>query len=217
MSRDTVLVYVGANQGNSLSELYSKFDRVYAFEPDPEMYQVLQQRYQSYDWVTLVNAACSDIEGKTKLYVTPNRVSTSLSYASEEEKSMEGFTQHTLKVLDVNVINLSKFLKNKGVSVIDFYYSDAQGSDLTILKTIKEDYVDTKKINQMFIETHGNGVGMYEGLYNQFDGFKEVLADNFTFIHASLGSQNGKVVKEDEIPEGEKEWDSYWEAKEWAE
>ena len=69
----------------------------------------------------------------------------------------------------------------------------------------------------MFIETHGNGVGMYEGLYNQFDGFKEVLADNFTFIHASLGSQNGKVVEENEIPEGEKEWDSYWEAKEWAE
>ena len=42
MSRDTVLVYVGANQGNSLSELYTKFDRVYAFEPDPETFECLK-------------------------------------------------------------------------------------------------------------------------------------------------------------------------------
>ena len=217
MTRDTVLVYVGANQGNSLSELYTKFDKVYAFEPDPEIFEVLQQRYGSYDWVTLVNAACSDFDGRTKLYVTPNRVSTSLSDASEEEKSMEGFTQKVIKVIDVDVINLSNYLKTEGVGVIDFYYSDAQGSDLKVLRTLNEDYINTKKINQMFIETHGNGVGIYDGLDNQFDGFKELLSDNFSFIHAELGRLDGKVVSEDEIPKGEKEWDSYWEAKEWAE
>jgi len=217
MERDTVLVYVGANQGNSLYELHNKFDRVYAFEPDPEIYQKLKSNYQQYDWVKLVNAACSDFDGKSKLYVTPNRVSSSLSDASEEEKSMDGFTQEVIKVVDINVINLSSFLKKEGIQIIDFYYSDAQGSDLNIIKTLKKDYIDTNNINQMFIETHGNGVFIYDGLDNQFDGFKKLLSKNYNFIHASLGSQNGKIVSEEDIPIGEKEWDSYWENKQWVE
>jgi FkbM family methyltransferase len=215
--RDTVLVYVGANQGNSLSELYDKFDRVYAFEPDPEMFSILKSRFDQFEWVNLINSACSDYDGGSKLYVTPNRVSSSLADASEEEKSMDGFSQSVFKVVDIKVVNLAKFLKREGVDIIDFYYSDCQGSDLTVLKTLKENFITPNKINQMFIETHGDGVEIYDGLNNQFTEFKKLLSDNFNFIHASLGSQNGKIVKEDEIPEGEKEWDSYWENKEWAE
>ena len=215
--RDTVLVYVGANRGNSLSELYDKFDKVYAFEPDPEMFSTLKSRFDQFEWVSLINSACSDYDGESKLYVTPNRVSSSLADASEEEKSMEGFSQSVFKVIDIKVINLAKFLESKGVKVIDFYYSDCQGSDLTVLKTLKKNFITPNKINQMFIETHGNGIEIYDGLNNQFKEFKKLLSNNFNFIHASLGSQNGKIVKEDEIPVGEKEWDSYWESKEWAE
>ena len=76
--RDTVLVYIGANQGNSLFELHDKFDKVYAFEPDPEMFSVLVSRFGEFEWVNLINAACSDYDGESKLYVTPNRVSSSL-------------------------------------------------------------------------------------------------------------------------------------------
>ena len=54
---------------------------------------------------------------------------------------------------------------------------------------------------------------IYEGLYNQLSGFKELLSENYSFVHASLGSQDGKIVKENEIPKDEKEWDSYWEVK----
>ena len=214
--RDTVLVYVGANQGNSLSELYDKFDKVYAFEPDPEIFSVLVSRFGQFEWVNLINAACSDHDGESKLYITPNRVSSSLADASEVEKSMEGFTQEVFKVINIKAINLAKFLSDEKVDVIDFYYSDCQGSDLTVLKTLKKDFITTNKINQMFIETHGNGVEIYDGLNNQFDGFKKLLSKKFDFIHASLGSQGGKIVKEEDIPEGEKEWDSYWENKKWA-
>ena len=34
----TTLVYVGANVGVSLWGLFDKFDEVYVFEPDPEMF-----------------------------------------------------------------------------------------------------------------------------------------------------------------------------------
>ena len=74
-------------------------------------------------------------------------------------------------------------------------------------------FIDNKNIKSMFIETHGNGIEIYDGLDNQFDGFKDILSENYNFVHASLGSQGGKLVKEEDIPEGEKEWDSYWEVK----
>ena len=210
---ETTLVYVGSNVGNSLWGIFDKFDRVYAFEPDPEIFEQLNRRFGQFEWVTLVNAACSNFEGKSKLHVTPNRVSTSLSDASEDEKSLDTFSQKVIKVIDVDVINLGNYLKKEGVDEIEFYYSDAQGSDLNILKTLKENYLDTKQIQKMFIETHGDGVQIYEGLYNQLSGFKELLSENYSFVHASLGSQDGKIVKENEIPKDEKEWDSYWEVK----
>ena len=66
----STLVYVGANTGVSLWSLFDKFDSVYVFEPDPEMYEQLKKRYRQFEWVTLVNSACSDNKGKSNFYVT---------------------------------------------------------------------------------------------------------------------------------------------------
>ena len=206
----SVLVYVGANQGNSLWEMIDKYDQVYAFEPDPEMFEKLNRRFKQFEWVTLINAACSFEDGETSLYVTPNRVSTSLADVTEYEKQ-HGCPNY-LKKVTVKTVNLKKFLEDNEVDYIDYYLSDTQGSDLNILKTIKE-FVDEKKIGELFIETHGNDWILYEGLYNKFEGFKKILSKNYEFVHASLGRLQGKVVSESEIPEDEREWDSYWRLK----
>ena len=55
----TTLVYVGANEGSTLWNLIDKFDSVYVFEPDPEMFSELKKRFKQFEWVTLVNAASS--------------------------------------------------------------------------------------------------------------------------------------------------------------
>ena len=72
----STLVYVGANVGVSLWTLFDKFDSVYVFEPDPEMFSELKRRFNQFEWVTLVNAACSDKKGTAKFYVTGNRVAS---------------------------------------------------------------------------------------------------------------------------------------------
>ena len=75
-------------------------------------------------------------------------------------------------------------------------------------------FINDKKINQLYIETHGDGIFLYKGLDNQFSNFKELLSDNYEFVHASLGRLDGKIVKESNIPDGEYEWDSLWNVKE---
>ena len=203
------LVYVGANVGSSLWSIFDKFDSVYVFEPDPEMFSTLKQRYKQFEWVTLVNAACSDSDGEKDFYITPNRVSSSLSDVDVETYGGTG----SFKKIRVNTINLSDFLKKEKVDFIDFYYSDCQGSDYTVLSTMKS-FIDDKKIHQLFVETHGDGIFLYKGLDNQFSNFKELLSDNYEFVHASLGRLNGKIVNESDIPEGEYEWDSLWHVRE---
>ena len=204
----STLVYVGANEGNSLWGIFDKFDKVYAFEPNPEVYKILRRRFRQFEWVTLINAACSTEDGETDLYVTPNLVSSSLSDVNTEKYGGDAAS----KKVTVKTLNLNNYLKKEGVDVIDLYYSDCQGSDLLILKTIKE-YIDNKKIEQLYIETHGDGVELYKGLDNQFSGFKKVLSDNYKFEHASLGRLNGAIKLESEIPDDELEWDSLWSVK----
>ena len=49
---ENVLVYIGANIGNSLWQLFDKFDRVFVFEPDPETFEKLSGKYKQFEWVT---------------------------------------------------------------------------------------------------------------------------------------------------------------------
>ena len=204
----STLVYIGTNEGNSLWGIFDKFDKVYAFEPNPEVYKILRRRFRQFEWVTLINAACSTEDGETDLYVTPNLVSSSLSDVNTEKYGGDAASRK----VTVKTLNLNNYLKEECVDVIDLYYSDCQGSDLLILKTIKE-YIDNKKIEQLYIETHGDGVELYKGLDNQFSGFKKVLSDNYKFEHASLGRLNGAIKLESEIPDDELEWDSLWSVK----
>ena len=204
----STLVYIGTNEGNSLWGIFDKFDKVYAFEPNPEVYKILCRRFRQFEWVTLINAACSTEDGETDLYVTPNLVSSSLSDVNTEKYGGDAAS----KKVTVKTLNLNNYLKKEGVDVIDLYCSDCQGSDLLILKTIQE-YVDNKKIGQLYIETHGDGVELYKGLDNQFSGFKKVLSENYKFEHASLGRLNGAIKLESEIPDDELEWDSLWSVK----
>ena len=155
----STLVYIGTNEGNSLWGIFDKFDKVYAFEPNPEVYKILRRRFRQFEWVTLINAACSTEDGETDLYVTPNLVSSSLSDVNTEKYGGDAAS----KKVTVKTLNLNNYLKKEGVDVIDLYYSDCQGSDLLILKTIQE-YVDNKKIGQLYIETHGDGVELYLSL-----------------------------------------------------
>jgi len=228
----STLVYCGANIGFSLWSIFNKFDQVYAFEPDPEMFSQLKRRYEQFEWVTLVNAACSTENGKTTFYVTNNSVSSSLGSPSAEfSKKLESDTgSGAVKEIEVETVNLGEYLKEQDVDFVDLYVSDCQGSDLNVLKTMKE-YVDNDKIGELYIETHGDNTQIYNGLDNQYSGFKSLLNENFDFIHATLGSYgagnaspervqyDGQTVGEEYILDvsgwnvSNPEWDTYWRSK----
>jgi len=201
----STLVYVGTNEGNGLEEYVDLYDKVYAFEPDPEMFKALVDKFSDKDHVVFVNAACSDTAGIKTLYVTENRHSTSLSELSDYSLTY-GFSggKPSFKTFEVNCVNLYDYFVENQIDYIDTLITDCQGSDLSIIKTIKG-YIDNKKIGELFCETHGTSVELYSGLNNQFDGFKEILSENYEVQDFYL---DGKLMSKDSEPFVE--WDTHW-------
>lgn len=201
----SILVYIGANNGYSLEEYIDLYDKVYAFEPDPEMFDKLANKFNGKYHVTLINAACSDEEGDKTLYVTENRASSSLAELSDFSLK-HGFSGGTLsfKSFDIKCINLYNYLTENNVKHVDTLITDCQGSDLAILQTLKP-YIDNKKIDEMFCETHLDGVELYGNLKNEYSGFKELLSTNYKVKDFYL---DGRLVSKEVPPFVE--WDTHW-------
>ena len=133
-----ILVYVGVNNGGSFFNLIDNFDEVYGFEPIPELYNFLKEKTKNNKKINLYNCAVSDIEGKKPFYITNENPSSSLFEMTEEYRKKTGNDIFTVETIEVDCINLNKFLKEKNIHEIHTFISDAEGCDFTILKTIEE-------------------------------------------------------------------------------
>jgi len=205
-----VLLYVGANNGNSVYDYLNSFDKIYLFEPLPDAFKILQNRFSNIKNVILVNAACGLEDGIADFYVPEiNVCSGFLKLTNEFNKSL----RDSSKKITVKTINLRNFLKKENIDYIDHYISDAQGFDFTILTTLS-DLIEEKKINSLYIETHSDKAMIYENANNSFSNFKNILEKNYRIKFFSF---DGKFVHPNDLSLHDgvsaMEWDSYWELK----
>ena len=207
------LIYVGANRGFGLYRLLQKrqFDVIYAFEPDPEMFEQLKTNYSNVPQITCINAACSKETGPKTLYITENRVSSSLSdvnMSNQEQFGGHSGGKPAFKTTEIHSVNLKEFCMINNIKHIDMLVTDCQGSDYEILTTMKE-FIDEKRIDELFCETHQDGVEMYVGLDNTFSQFKSILGENYKVSHFSA---DGHHIDANNLTELNKhmEWDTSW-------
>ena len=207
------LIYVGANRGFGLYRLLQKrqFDVIYAFEPDPEMFEQLKTNYSNVPQITCINAACSKETGPKTLYITENRVSSSLSdvnMTNQEQFGGHSGGKPAFKTTEIHSVNLKEFCTINNIKHIDMLVTDCQGSDYEILTTMKE-FIDEKRIDELFCETHKDGVEMYVGLDNTFSRFKSILGENYK---VSYFSADGHHIDANNLTELNKhmEWDTSW-------
>ena len=212
------LVYCGANRGWPIVPLGQQFQRILAFEPDPEIFEELKKLKGVIPHIELFNVACSDKAGKATLYITQNRVSTSLG----ESKAIDCPPGHpyggpngrhhpddkSIKQVEVETVNLGEFLKSKGIDKIDRYVSDCQGSDINILKTMM-DFINESRIRELQVETYSDNIELYEGLGNHFSEFKKLLTPNYHIDHLEIPRPPVNIQEKD-LPDTEWEWDTFW-------
>lgn len=204
--RKTVCVYVGGCVGASAIHYAESFDEIHIFEPNPEAYAQLVENLKLYqEKVFIQNYACDVSEGFRHFYVTKNVVSSSLGEPTEITNGIE-----VEKIITVRTINLLSYLKQKKINLIDLIVTDTQGSDLTILSTIKE-IIDDSRVLQILTETHSDVISIYKDMNNRFSGFKNLLEKNYylDFYLFDMKLKNNTYV----ISELDEEWDTVWTVK----
>lgn len=203
------LVYVGANHGVSLAKMMASqsFDKVYAFEPVPSLAAALRDAFRGRPEVEIVEAACSDRDGMAEFNLSSNHhQSASLGTLKPNSVSHVWHTGAT----KVRTVNLGSFLKARGVERIDVYVSDAQGMDLTILRTLTE-FLAQQRVGQIQAEVtkdqHGN---MYDGLPpNNMSAFRELLEPH-GYELVGTGWEVLEPGVFDEVPDTWWEFDTVW-------
>ena len=201
-----VLVYVGLNKGNSFANIHYKYELAIGYEPNPELFKDLQEKFLGFKNVMIFNFAASDKNSEENFYISGNlnMVSSSLSKFTENLTKKIGYK----KTIKVKTINLGEHLENLNVKFIDNYISDAQGYDLKILKSI-ERYIINNNVKKITCEVTRN---KKDNSYYEADNFEKSF-DKFLpaqYIKIGFGESNPRTGKFEDFPEHYDFYDVGW-------
>jgi FkbM family methyltransferase len=149
-----VIFDLGANRGNTVFNYLELFPnaKIYAFEPFPESFQALTEKYRFDSRVECFQIAISENQGVKTFYVNQNQDTNSLLKPTTTGLSSDRQVQNKSE-LNVETISLDLFCKEKQISGIDILKMDIQGGELGALKGAEQLLAD-KKIKLIFTETY---------------------------------------------------------------
>lgn len=135
---------IGANNGTTsipVAQQQPNTD-VYAFEPTPEMIQIIKEKSKELSNYNLIPKAVSDYNGSAIFNVAGNSdwgCSSLLDFSENSKKLWPGRTDFNVThKINVEVIRLDTFITNYNISKIDWLHVDTQGSDLKVLYGLGE-------------------------------------------------------------------------------
>jgi len=211
----SVVFDVGANIGLFTLSVKEQFpdSKVYAFEPSPDLFNILQLNAASYDSSIMISqVGLSDKKGKAVFTYYPKysmlsgfhadstqdeKMLLSGAYNQLQEPLLEGRLKRNVdslikdkltgkKEFECSLTTISSIIKEHQVSHIDLLKIDAEKSEENILLGIEED--DWSKIRQIAIEIHdatGNLEKSIKGLL-QSKGFEAHIEEELQFKGAGI-------------------------------
>lgn len=126
------IIEIGANDGSNTSKFF-KDAMIWSFEPNPFLAKRLEYNFKNNSNIQIIQKAVSDYNGTTIFNISEDGQSSSLyelSTFSKENTKIKYVSQ-----ILVDVIRMDTFLIQNNIDVVDYFHCDAQGNDLTILKS----------------------------------------------------------------------------------
>jgi FkbM family methyltransferase len=140
-----VVVDIGFNYGIfSLGALNNGASKVYGFEPNKNIYNVIEEIYPDKDKVTIYNYAVSDKNETLTFYEGHNTLSSSLENEVGDYKES----------YEVSCINFYEFITKNNIGKINFLKIDCEGAEYAIFENIPDEYFTT--IDKIHVEFHFN-------------------------------------------------------------
>lgn len=181
------LVYCGIHNCNTIMQLIDKFDVIIGFDANPRKIahaaKILPPKVKK-----VFGALCDKDTGHIEFNIMKKwDASSSMGTFNPEFHHMKDpnsvLYNTGIKKVKVPCINLSEYLKRRGIEKIDLLVTDLQGMDLTVLKTM-ESWIKEKRIVKIQCEVEKDDKpNIYDGLgSNKMKDFMELLSENYDLI-----------------------------------
>ena len=184
---------IGAHKGEFSSNIfkYFKSPKIYAFEPQSEIYVELEKKFYKSKNFFPYNKALSDKNKKKKLNINIKSSTSTFSKYNENSKwrklkefLLTGSKKSSfLRSEIVNVVSIDSFCKKKNIDKIDLLKIDTEGHEAEVLKGATR--MLKKNIRYILIEFH------FSKIYKNYDRTK---------IENILEKNNFKIVKKFKFP-----------------
>lgn len=148
---------------------------VYAFEPHPDMYPLLKKREESEPRFKVYPYAICEQDGEAWFHVNSNPMTSSLKPFSSAVTAF-----HTIRKVRVETKRLDTFCKELSIGAIRYLKSDAQGSDLEVLRSLGE---RLQLVDRIMVEAFITPVGddVYPGEVKRDDVYNFLVSNGFQF------------------------------------
>jgi len=190
---DPVILDVGSNKGQTIEFFTGIFPNctIFGFEPNPDLFRLLTQKYQDRKNIRLFNLGVSEISGELLFHQNKLDETSSfeeLNYESEYLKTKSrilGVTPENIieKSYNVPVVTLSDFLAKEKINLVDIIKIDTEGHEFKCLKglfsgTAKKVYPKYIQLEQHFDDSyaHAEGFPVIEALLkaNKFSAHQRI-------------------------------------------
>ncbi|MBT8220094.1 MAG: FkbM family methyltransferase [Bacteroidia bacterium] len=173
---DLHIIDIGANVGYFSLAAFAKFPKatIYAFEPHPYCYQVLEKRtgqYSGFNW-KIQNLGVGKSDGAIEIFTNTLDSFSSTSGLEEYRGGKHSFT--------AQITRLDTFLKKADLPSIDFLKVDCEGAEYDILYPMNKEVF--KHIRTMCIETHKGKAPSHNiqdlNVYIQSQGYQTYISED---------------------------------------
>lgn len=187
---------VGANNGDSmLGQAYHS--QVHAFEPTPEMCDVIRSKTRHLPNYRLNQVAVSNFNGKATFNVAGQAdwgCSSLHTFNDGLEKSWPGRTDFRVSdQIEVDVTRLDRYIQENNITQIDYFHCDVQGSDLQVLEGLGE-YINIVQEGAVETAPDQEELALYKGVDNSLTSVVRFLAAHgFRNIHITPWSNEYNI------------------------
>ena len=180
-----IVVEIGANNGEDTAHLLGGADKLYACEPDPELFSGLVARFADNPKVTLWPVAIALENGCQNLNISLGERGINslhefhlnlLNTALQKHKVYQDGFQ---KKVPVWTARLDTLMALYNIPHIDFLWIDAQGNDLAALKSLGD---KIKNVSEGRCECTYK-IPIYDGVDNSYESTIAFL-ESYGFIHS---------------------------------
>ena len=152
LTNKDIVIDCGANIGRVAQILAATEAKVYAFEPNPHSFWVLQQRMKKYPNVTCIQSAVSTEAGYMQLYMHVNSVENPVKWGEASSLLANKSNIDVENYVEVETIDFAKFIIDLNATVA-FIKMDIECYEYTVIKHLIENNV-VDNFSLMRIEPH---------------------------------------------------------------